>query len=97
MFIGDIEDVLPSEACHKCGKVVWTFTDEPYTWSCSYCGNIIYLTYGALRQQIDFLMSNPERRVEFVKSIDGGSIRPKKNEELKRIRFDQLMEDAFRK
>jgi len=87
-----VEGLIPNVKCKKCGKNQWEYTDEPYSWSCPYCGNLIYFTYGELRQQIDVLMASQERRAEYVKSVDGASIKPKRNETLKKLRFENRLE-----
>ena len=91
MLDKDVEGLIPREKCHKCGKNLWEYNDEPYTWSCPYCGNLIYFTYGVLKQQIDIVAEHRERRGEFVKSVSGDTIKPKRNETLKKIRFEEVL------
>lgn len=81
------ETLIPKEACHKCGKCKWVFEDE-YTWICGNCGNLIILNYGVLIQQIDIVMNTKTRNKEYIKSVDGKVVKPKKNEELKKIKFN---------
>jgi ribosomal protein L37AE/L43A len=78
----------PRQNCHKCGKHYWSYTVAPKTWSCVYCGNLIYFNYGAFKQQIDLVMES-HRGEDYVKSTDKTKIYPKLNEEIKRIKFSE--------
>lgn len=51
--------IAPSGSCHKCDKTCWVEQAEPLVWSCFYCGNLAYYTYGTMRQQIDIRRSGP--------------------------------------
>ncbi len=79
-------DLLPTVNCHKCGTKSWLKEVEPLAWGCSVCGNRVYYTYGALRQQIDIVMST-NRRHEFVRSLDGKCIASKLNDTVKMLRL----------
>lgn len=57
-----------------------------FTWGCAYCGNLLYFTYGATRQQIDLVMASP-RGHEFARSESGKSIVPIRNQDLLAIDF----------
>lgn len=83
-------NLVPKQACHKCGQRLWSAEAVNLTWSCAVCGNLIYYTYGALKQQIDLVMQS-DRGKDYVYSTDGRCILPKKNEELRRIRFCKQM------
>ena len=87
----EISNLIPKDRCHKCGKASWGFTEEKCTWECIYCGNLIYFSFGALEQQIDKVMASPIRCNEFIYSEDGTHIKPKKDETLKKLRFDGLL------
>lgn len=82
-------DGFPSESCHKCGKSYWSNTEMKHSWSCVYCGNLIYFSYGSFRQQIDLVLASENRSSEFVRSPCGTKIMPKTNETLKRLRFKE--------
>lgn len=80
---------FPNEPCHKCGKRYWSNTEEKYSWSCVYCGNLIYFRYGSFRQQIDLVMEASARNSEFVKTPCGTKIVPKTSETIRKIRFEE--------
>ena len=86
-----LSNLYPKQPCHKCGKRLWTVEVTPLTWGCGICGNLIYYSYGTLKQQIDIVMQS-DRKDEFVKSADGKSTLPKKNEEIRKIKFEQQMQ-----
>jgi hypothetical protein len=90
-YIDTINNLIPKETCHKCGKRSWNFTTEKCTWSCICCGNLIYFSFGVLEQQIDKVMASSARSSEFVYSEEGDYIKPKKDETLKKLRFDGLL------
>jgi hypothetical protein len=85
--------LVPKEPCHKCGKTRWVIDDDPYTWVCLNCNNLIMLNYGKLIQQIDIIYSNPVRRNDYVKSIKSGTIKLKKKDDIKQIKFDKYLKD----
>lgn len=87
----DINNMVPIVNCHKCGKTKWTFTPEKHTWVCICCGNLIYLSFGKLEQQIDRVLSSQTRYNEFVYSEDETYIKPKKNNTLKRLRYEKKL------
>ena len=80
------KDIAPSEPCHKCGKTYWTDGEEPFTWTCLCCGNTIYFTLGAFYQQVDTLLRS-QRKDDYVYAEDSAKILPRKNNDLKNIRF----------
>ena len=84
------EDVAPSEKCHKCGKGFWSTGDDPFSWSCVCCGNILYFTLGAFHQQIDAVLRS-ERRSDYVRNEEGTALLPKKNNDLKNIEFNKKL------
>jgi len=84
--------VFPRETCHKCGKKYWQHCVMPKTWSCIYCGNMIYFNYGTFKQQIDLAFESG-RRNEYVKSSTGKAILPRVGEDIKNIRFNVWMEN----
>lgn len=88
----NIVDMLPIVPCHKCGKKApWKFTEEKLVWGCLYCGNLIYFRFGALEQQIDKVKTSLNRGNEFVHTLEGDGLKPKKDEQLKRLRYRKLI------
>ena len=82
--------ICPKQRCHKCGKIYWVENVEPFSWSCIYCGNLIYFTYGVFQQQIDIVMKS-NRSGEFVYGKTGKTITPVKDESLREIRFKKKL------
>lgn len=80
------DDLSPSDICHKCGKHFWSCSDDPFTWACVRCGNIIYFTMGAFHQQIDTVIRS-ERKDDYVHNESGNALLPKLNSGLKSIEF----------
>lgn len=80
-------EMIPNQKCRKCGKKYWVADGDPMTWRCIYCGNYIYFTYGAFKQQIDFIMAS--RQKEFVRDEERGTTAPKTSEEIRKIKFDE--------
>jgi len=89
--IENFYNLTPRPHCHKCGKHQWMAEATQLTWSCNACGNLIYYTYGALKQQIDLVFQS-HRGDEYVYSPDKKTIVPVKNEELRRIKFRMSVE-----
>ena len=84
--------IHPKQNCHKCGKRYWTENVEPFSWSCLYCGNLVYFTYGVFQQQIDIVMKS-NRSGEFVYGKSGKTVTPVKDESLREIRFKKKLKD----
>lgn len=80
--------LFPKDYCKKCGRRSWVHGLETLSWSCAYCGNIIYLTYGAFKQQIEIVMMSFSGE-SFMYSVDKKKIIPKKDEELKALLYSQ--------
>jgi len=54
------KQITPKDNCSKCNKKLWIEQAEPLVWSCFYCGNLAYFTYGEMIQQIDIVRANDE-------------------------------------
>lgn len=91
LSIKDFSGLSPSCKCRKCGRKMWFPTEETLSWSCINCGNIVYLTYGTFKQQIDIIMASCKRD-EFIHSEDREKVVPKKEERLKKLKFSAEME-----
>jgi ribosomal protein L37AE/L43A len=70
-----LESIVPSGPCRKCGKSQWARDIAPLTWSCLQCGNLLYIEFGKVTQQIDVILRS-DRGKEYEQT-NRGTIIPK--------------------